>query len=214
MKYKGIVFDLDGVICSTDRFHYLAWKHIADGLGVHFDEQVNHRLRGVSRMESLDIVLEPYPGTLSDAEKQQLAEDKNSIYRESLAGMSPNDLTAEVSATLLALRAAGLKLAIGSSSKNARYILERLGLQDFFDAVSDGTNIRLSKPHPEVFLMAADFIGLQPSECLVVEDAAAGVEAAIRAGMDSAAVGDAVHCGKATYNLARFSELLTVVGVY
>lgn len=211
MKYKGIIFDLDGVICSTDRFHYLAWKHIADELGVPFDEQVNHRLRGVSRMESLDIVLEPYPGPLSEAEKQQLAEDKNKIYRESLAGMSPNDLTQEVSDTLFALRALGLKLAIGSSSKNAKYILERLGLEHFFDAISDGTNIKNSKPHPEVFLMAADFIGLKPEECLVVEDAAAGVEAAIRAGMDSAAVGDAVHCGKATYNLGGFADLVKVV---
>ncbi|MBR1455720.1 MAG: beta-phosphoglucomutase [Oscillospiraceae bacterium] len=212
MKYQGIIFDLDGVICSTDRYHYLAWKALADRLGVYFDEQINNRLRGISRMASLDIVLERYDGTLSAAEKEAAATEKNELYRELLRQMSPADLAPEVRQTLDALRARGLLLAIGSSSKNAKFILQQIGLGDYFDKISDGTNTTRSKPDPEVFQKAAQFLGLAPEVCLVVEDAAAGIEAARAAGMDSAAIGDAVNCGLATYTLTRFSDLLGCVG--
>ena len=171
MKYKGIIFDLDGVICSTDHYHYLAWKALADRLGAYFDETINNRLRGVSRMASLDIVLERYDGQLSEEEKLAAAEEKNSTYRELLKQMSPADLAPEVKATLDWLRAQGLLLGIGSSSKNTKFILERIGLGDYFDKISDGTNITRSKPDPEVFLKAAAFLGLEPKDCLVVEDA-------------------------------------------
>ena len=211
MKYKGIVFDLDGVICSTDRYHYLAWKALADRLGIYFDETINNRLRGVSRMASLDIILERYGGNMSPEEKQKAAEEKNSCYRELLRQMSPADLSPEVKTTLDALRAKGLLLGIGSSSKNAKFILGQIGLGEYFDKISDGTNISRSKPDPEVFLKAAEFLMLDPKECLVVEDAKAGIEAARAAGMDSAAIGDAVDCGLATYNLTRFSDLLNCV---
>ena len=211
MKYKGIIFDLDGVICSTDHYHYLAWKALADELGVYFDETINNRLRGVSRMASLEIVLENYSGQMSPEEKTAAAEKKNAIYRQLLGQMSPADLSDEVKQTLDQLRAKGLLLAIGSSSKNAKYILERIGLGDYFDRISDGTNITRSKPDPEVFLKAAEFLALPPDDCLVVEDAKAGIEAASAAGMDSAAIGDAVSCGLATYNLTRFSDLLNCV---
>ena len=211
MKYKGIIFDLDGVICSTDHYHYLAWKALADELGVYFDETINNRLRGVSRMASLEIVLENYSGQMSPEEKTAAAEKKNAIYRQLLGQMSPADLSDEVKQTLDQLRAKGLLLAIGSSSKNAKYILERIGLGDYFDRISDGTNITRSKPDPEVFLKAAEFLALPPEDCLVVEDAKAGIEAASAAGMDSAAIGDAVSCGLATYNLTRFSDLLNCV---
>ena len=211
MKYKGIIFDLDGVICSTDHYHYLAWKALADELGVYFDETINNRLRGVSRMASLEIVLENYSGQMSPEEKTAAAEKKNAIYRQLLGQMSPADLSDEVKQTLDQLRAKGLLLAIGSSSKNAKYILERIGLGDYFDRISDGTNITRSKPDPEVFLKAAEFLALPPEDCLVVEDAKAGIEAASAAGMDSAAIGDAVSCGLATYNLTRFSDLLKCV---
>lgn len=211
MKYKGIIFDLDGVICSTDHYHYLAWKALADELGVYFDETINNRLRGVSRMASLEIVLENYSGQMSPEEKTAAAEKKNAIYRQLLGQMSPADLSDEVKQTLDQLRAKGLLLAIGSSSKNAKYILERIGLGDYFDRISDGTNITRSKPDPEVFLKAAEFLALPPEDCLVVEDAKAGIEAASAAGMHSAAIGDAVSCGLATYNLTRFSDLLNCV---
>ena len=211
MKYKGIIFDLDGVICSTDHYHYLAWKALADRLGIYFDETINNRLRGVSRMESLDIVLERYDGVLGEEEKRAAAEEKNNTYRELLKQMSPADLSAEVKATLDALRARGLLLGIGSSSKNTKFILSQIGLGDYFDKISDGTNITRSKPDPEVFLKAAEYLGLGPGDCLVVEDAKAGVQAARAAGMDAAAIGDAVSCGLATYNLGSFSDLLGCV---
>ncbi len=212
MKYKAIVFDLDGVICHTDKYHYLAWKALADKLGIYFDEVINNRLRGVSRMESLEIILERNEGApLTDEEKVKYATEKNDLYRESLMQMSTADLSSEVKDTLDELRAMGLKLAIGSSSKNAPLILERIGLPDYFDAISDGNNIENSKPHPEVFLKAAEYLGLEPEACLVVEDAKAGLEAAIAGGMDCAAIGDAVSSGLGTYNLMTFSDLLKVV---
>ena len=211
MKYRGVIFDLDGVICSTDHYHYLAWKALADKLGVYFDETINNRLRGVSRMASLEIVLEPYEGTLTQEEKEAAAAEKNERYRALLAGMTPDDLAPEVKQTLDALRAKGLLLGIGSSSKNTKYILERIGLGGYFDAISDGTNITRSKPDPEVFLKGADYLGLAPEVCLVVEDAKAGIDAAAAAGMDSAAIGDAAGYGRATYKLERFSDLLDCV---
>ena len=211
MKYQGIIFDLDGVICSTDHCHYLAWKALADRLGAYFDEEINNRLRGVSRMASLEIVLERYDGTLTQEEKEAAAEEKNNRYRELLKNMSPADLSAEVKETLDALRAKGLLLGIGSSSKNTRFILGQIGLGDYFDKISDGTNITRSKPDPEVFLKAAEYLGLEPKDCLVVEDAVAGIQAAIAAGMDSAAVGDAAKSDLATYRLHSFRDLLSCV---
>ena len=211
MKYQGIIFDLDGVICSTDQYHYLAWKALADKLGIYFDETINNRLRGVSRMASLEIVLERYDGVLTDEEKEAAATEKNELYRKLLARMSPADLAPEVKETLDALRRKGLLLAIGSSSKNAKFILGQIGLGDYFDKISDGTNISRSKPDPEVFLKAAEFLGLEPGACLVVEDAKAGIQAARAAGMDAAAIGDAVACGLATYNLSTFRDLLDCV---
>ena len=211
MKYKGIIFDLDGVICSTDHYHYLAWKALADRLGAYFDETINNRLRGVSRMASLEIVLERYNGTLTEEEKLAAAEEKNNTYRELLKQMTPADLSDEVKQTLDALWARGLLLGIGSSSKNTKFILSQIGLGDYFDKISDGTNITRSKPDPEVFLKAAEYLGLEPKDCLVVEDAVAGVQAAHAAGMDAAAVGDAAGSGLAEYSLKSFSELLDCV---
>lgn len=211
-KYDGIIFDLDGVICFTDHYHYLAWKALADSLNIDFDEKKNDRLRGVSRMESLEIVLEGYHGpALSQEEKAALAEKKNGLYRQSLQTMTPKDLSNEVRDTLNALRGRGLKLAIGSSSKNTPLILERIGLAGFFDAVSDGNNIQRSKPDPQVLTMAAEMLGLQPEKCLVVEDALAGLQAAAAGGFDSAGLGPAAESGKATYSLKSFAGLLEVV---
>ena len=212
MKYKGIIFDLDGVICHTDKYHYQAWKKLADKLGIYFDQEINNRLRGVSRMESFDIILEKYHGQMSQEDKVRYAAEKNDLYRELLKNMTTDDLDPQVKETLDTLRSRGLLLAIGSSSKNAGFILERLGLDGYFDAVSDGNNISRSKPDPEVFLKAAEYLDLQPQDCLVVEDAQSGLEAAIAGNMDCAAIGDAVKCYKANYNLETFSDLLLAVG--
>lgn len=212
MRYKAIIFDLDGVICHTDHYHYLAWKELADKLGIYFDKTINNRLRGVSRMESLEIILERWNGEpFTHEQKVRFAEEKNELYKASLQKMSPADLSAEVKDTLDELRSRGLLLAIGSSSRNARLILSRIGLENYFDAISDGNNITKSKPDPEVFLMAAEFVNQAPKDCLVVEDAKAGVDAAVAGGMDSAAIGDASSYDKATWRLNTFSDLLTTL---
>jgi beta-phosphoglucomutase len=212
MRLKAVIFDLDGVLVFTDQFHYKAWKVIADELGIYFDEEINNRLRGVSRMESLEIILEKYDGeTLSDECKEQLACRKNDIYRELLAEMTEKDVAEEIRTVLKEIRLRGYKVALGSSSKNAKFILERVRLRDAFDAISDGNNITRSKPDPEVFLKAAEFLGRKPEECLVVEDAIAGIQAGIACGMKTAAIGDAVKCSEADYNLIAFNELLEIL---
>lgn len=211
MKYEAVIFDLDGVICHTDKYHYEAWKAIADKLNIYFDENINNRLRGVSRMESFNIILEKYDGTMIEEEKIKYAEEKNYIYKELLKNMSPEDLTKEVKETLDELKNMGIKLAIGSSSKNAKFILKQLGLGEFFDAISDGNNIVKSKPDPQVFLKAAEYLKLPAEKCVVVEDAVAGLDAAIAGRMDNCTIGDAVLSGKATYNLKSFKDLLLIV---
>jgi len=196
MPVKAVIFDLDGVIVSTDDYHYKGWKKLADEKHIPFDREINHRLRGVSRMESLDILLERSSRTYSDEEKVEMAERKNNYYRESLKNITPTDILPGVEPILNALRERGIKMAIGSSSKNSPMILERIGLADFFDATADGNDISNSKPDPEVFLLAAKRLGIAPPECLVVEDADAGVDAAIAGAMKCLAVGAAAgHAG-------------------
>ena len=175
---RAIIFDLDGVICSTDRYHYLAWKALADQLGIPFDEQKNKLLRGVSRMESLEIILGDRSSHFSEQEKWELAEEKNRIYREYLQTMRPSDLSEDTRYALQTLRKRGYLLAIGSSSKNTRQILAQLGLEHFFDAVADGTQITRSKPDPEVFFLAASLLDISPEQAIVIEDAESGVQAA------------------------------------
>lgn len=212
MRYKGVIFDLDGVICSTDEYHYQAWKALADEIGaVEFCRADNARQRGVSRMESLEVVLEKAPKSYTPEEKQALADRKNRMYQALLSNMSPADLSDEVRRTLDELRGRGLMLAIGSSSKNAPLILERIGLGNWFDQVASGNQITHSKPHPEVFLLAARLLGLEPHDCLVVEDAEAGIEAGQRGGFDTAGIGPAADCGRATFELRSFSDLSDLV---
>lgn len=211
MGFRGIIFDLDGVIVSTDEQHYLGWQALADRLGIPFSREVNSRFRGVSRMACMNILEELGGKHYTDSEKIAYADWKNEYYRELLDQMSPADLSQEVRSTLDALRARGLKLAVGSSSKNAKFILQRIGLSDYFDAVSDGTNISRSKPDPEVFLKAAEYLRLTPSDCLVVEDAVSGVEAAHAGGMKAATVGDAAGRGCGDFILSRFADLLAYI---
>ncbi len=212
MKFQGIIFDLDGVICSTDKFHFLAWKQLAESIGItNFTQADGDLQRGVSRMESLEILLRKSKRQFSDEEKFALAEQKNNVYRQMLGTMSKTDLSENVRTTLFALRKSGRKLAIGSSSKNTKYILERIGLGSFFDAVVDGNMISRGKPDPEVFLKAAELLDLPPEECLVVEDAAAGIRAARAGGFEAAGIGDAANFPATTYPLTLLSDLLTIL---
>lgn len=205
---KGIIFDLDGVLISTDKFHYLAWKQLADKLGIPFSEKDNEQLRGVSRMESLELVLKNDPSVkLTEEEKIAAATEKNDCYREYLKTMTPDDVSAEVRETLTALHNKGYKLSVGSSSKNARFILSQTDLTRYFDAIADGNDIKNSKPDPEVFLTAASFLGLEPEVCAVVEDAEAGLEAAVAAGMLPVAYASAYGSKLGKVQLAKFADL-------
>lgn len=190
---KAIIFDVDGVLLSTDEHHYLAWKQLADEEGIYFDRTINGRLRGVSRMQSLDIILEKADRTYSEEERLQLAERKNNNYKQLIGKITPNDVLPGVTKCLDKFKELGLRLATGSSSKNAPELLSRTGLASYFEATADGNEISRSKPDPEVFLLAAQKLDLDASSCLVVEDAISGVEAAKAGGFRSLAVGDAAR---------------------
>jgi beta-phosphoglucomutase len=186
------IFDLDGVLVDTAKYHYLAWKRLTEEWGFAFSEADNERLKGVSRMASLDILLEVGGITgLREEEKQALADKKNTWYVEYISRMGPEEILPGVLAFLRRLKADGVKLALGSASRNAPLILERTGLKPLFDAVIDGNKVRKAKPDPEVFLLGAEALGVPACRCIVFEDAEAGVEAALRAGMKCVGVGDA-----------------------
>lgn len=208
---KAVIFDLDGVIVHTDHYHYLAWKALADKIGVYFDEKINDRLRGVSRMDSLEIILERSSQAYTSEEKVALATEKNELYKNYLKEMTPADVSNDTVYTLEELRKKDIKIAIGSSSKNAKFILKQVGLYDLFDAISDGNNITHSKPDPEVFTKAGEFLGVEPSLCLVVEDALSGIEAGKRAGMYTASIGSARIDNAGDYQLDKLSDLLKIV---
>lgn len=187
---KGVIFDLDGVLVSTDEMHYQAWKRLAQELHITgFTREDNRRQRGVSRMASLEIVLEKADRTYSEEEKIELAERKNGYYLELLEEMDESAVLENVKDVLEKLKNRGLLLAVGSASKNAPVILEKTGLMPYFDKISCGLDTTKSKPDPEVFLVAAKKLELPPEECLVVEDSAAGIEAAAAGGMKSLGVG-------------------------
>ncbi len=208
---KAFIFDLDGVIVSTDRFHYLAWKQMADDEGIYFDEKINDRLRGVSRMASLEIILERAIKRYTEQEKITLAEKKNNIYRELLAKITPADKLPGVAETLPKLREMGYKLAIGSSSKNTPLILEKIGYSNYFDAVADGNRITKSKPDPEVFLLAASDLGENSEDCFVVEDAEAGIDAANDGGFYSIGIGGAAMYAQSKIQVKNFLQLIDIV---
>jgi beta-phosphoglucomutase len=188
-KYKGVIFDLDGVIVTTDEYHYQAWRQIADEIGVPFDRKANERLRGVSRMDCMEIVLEKMPGRYSSAEKEALAEKKNATYRAMLSQLSPDNCFEGAKQLLYDLKKIGVKIAIGSSSRNAPLILQKIGLSELFDVIADGNQITKSKPNPEVFLLAARRMGFLPEDCVVIADADAGIDAALAAGCKAVGVG-------------------------
>jgi beta-phosphoglucomutase len=204
---KAVIFDLDGVIVSTDELHFQAWKQLADSLGIPFGRESNDRLRGVSRMESLEIVLGNSANRYSPDAKRQMAERKNIYFCELLRGLSPVDILPGVSDVIKLLKDRQVKIAIGSSSKNARTILRAVGLEDKFDVITDGNHITRSKPDPEVFTIAAMRLGISPEECFVVEDAEAGVEAGLAAGMSVLAVGAAAGHPRATRSAKDLSYI-------
>jgi len=195
---KAVIFDLDGVIVSTDDCHYEAWQQFADKQGIYFDREINQRLRGVSRMESLEILLERASRTYTEEEKNTMATEKNEEYKRLVMKLTPLDILPGALETLKKLREKGIKIAIGSSSKNTPIILKQIGLEDYFDAVADGNHIKNSKPDPEVFLLAAKMLNIPSVHCLVVEDADAGVEAALNGSMRVLGVGSAAVNPKAT----------------
>lgn len=207
MSIKALIFDLDGVIVSTDDYHYRAWKSMADGEGIYFDREINERLRGVSRMESLEIILERAEKSYTDEEKNQMSEKKNNLYRELLNELTPKDILPGVMRVLEDLKENNINIAIGSSSKNTPMILEKIGLNNYFNAVADGNEIKNSKPDPEVFLLAAEKLEIAPEDCLVVEDADAGVEAALAGNMKVLAIGYASSNPKADYKFKDLSLL-------
>ena len=183
------IFDLDGVIVRSDRYHYLSWKRLSDEQGWHFDEELNHQLRGVSRLASLQIILDHNQATPTMAEKEAMATRKNGYYRTLLADISASDLLPGALEAIAAMRSGGLRTAVASGSKNAGYILERLAIETLFDALVTGHDVQRPKPDPQLFLLAAERLAIEPARCVVFEDAPAGIEAAIRGGMDSIGVG-------------------------
>lgn len=196
-KIKACIFDLDGVIVDTAKHHYLAWKALANELGFDFTEVENERLKGVSRMASLDILLEIGNVTLTVNEKQAYAAKKNEQYVASISHMNPDEILPGAREFLDAVRATGIKTALGSASKNAPAILEKLKLTHLFDVVIDGNKVSKAKPDPEVFVKGADELNLPYNECVVFEDAEAGVEAAIAAQMKCVGIGSPLNLGSA-----------------
>lgn len=190
-NYTAFLFDLDGVIVDTAKYHFMAWHELAKALGFEFTERDNERLKGVSRMDSLEILLSVgHISHLKEDEKIQLATTKNQRYLEYVLAMGPEEILPGVKEFLAETRQAGIRVALGSASKNATLILNRLGLTPLFDAIVDGNHITAAKPDPQVFLRGADALGARPQECIVFEDAEAGIEAAHRAGMLAIGVGN------------------------
>lgn len=189
---KAVIFDLDGVLVSTDHLHYMAWKRLADEIGIKgFSEVDNLRQRGVSRMASLEVVLEKAIIQYTDTEKVAFAERKNDYYVNSLSDLSEKDLLPGAKETLIALKEKGVKVGLGSASKNAALILDKTHITQYFDALATGHDTTRSKPDPQVFMMAADKLGVPYEACLVVEDATAGLQAAKAANMKTIGVGPA-----------------------
>ncbi|MGQ1909716.1 beta-phosphoglucomutase [Marinifilum sp. RC60d5] len=203
-KISACIFDLDGVVVDTAKYHYIAWKSLANELGFDFTEMDNERLKGVSRMTSLDILLEIGGVELDDKTKLELAEKKNKNYVEYILKMTPDEILPGVKDFFNELKTQGIKIALGSASKNAMTILNQLKLTDYFDAVVDGTHVSKAKPDPEVFLKGAELLNVSPSECIVFEDAEAGVEAAVNGNMKCVGIGSPEVLGKANIVIPGF----------
>lgn len=203
---KAVIFDLDGVIVDTAHYHYLAWKRLAKELGFDLTLEQNELLKGVSRMRSLEIILDLGGIKLSEAEKERIANKKNGWFVEYVNEMKPEEIFPGVKELLKSIRSKGLKVGLASSSKNAHAVVNLLNIENEFDAIVDGTMIIHSKPDPEIFLLAASKLGVVPAECVVFEDAEAGVEAALAAGMKCVGVGSPEQLGKANLVVAKTAD--------
>jgi len=208
---KAIIFDLDGVIVSTDDFHYQAWKCLADKEGIYFDREINNRLRGVSRRESLEIVLERSRKQYSEVEKHAMMEYKNNKYIKMLDNLTADAILPGIKSLLAYLENENYQIAIGSSSKNTKKILCQINLFNRFAAIADGTDIKRSKPAPDVFLAAAEKLGVKPKDCAVIEDALAGIQAANAAGMLSIAIHDATQYNEADISIQKPTDLIKIL---
>ena len=206
-KVKALIFDLDGVIVDTAKYHYKAWKALANSLGFDFTEQDNELLKGVSRVRSLEILLEIGGKNFDEQKKIEFANRKNSEYVGYISQMTPDEILPGVTEMLQSVKDAGLKIVLGSASKNAPLILEKINLEHFFDAVIDGNKVSKAKPDPEVFLKGANAVNVDPEQCIVFEDAIAGIEAAQNAKMKTIGVGDPQVLGNADAVISGFAGL-------
>lgn len=211
-EMHAAIFDLDGVIVDTAKYHYLAWKRLAGELGFDFTEKDNERLKGVSRVRSLEILLEIGGLTLDDETRSKLAARKNDWYVEYISHMDASEILPGAAEYLHSLRAKDIKTALGSASKNAPLILERLGISSLFDAIVDGNKVSRAKPDPEVFLRAAEELHILPAKCVVFEDAEAGIEAAHRARMSAVGIGRPDALKEADVIIPGLYELIVLSG--
>ena len=204
---KGFIFDLDGVIVDTAKYHYLAWKHLADELGIPFTEQDNERFKGVSRKRCLEILLEMGGMEVSGEQFNRWLHEKNEDYLSHISKMDASEILPDVPRVLDYLRDRNIPMALGSASKNARPILEKVGLLSYFNTIVDGNEVVKAKPDPQVFLLAAERLGVSPNQCVVFEDALAGIEAANKAGMQSIGIGDPDILTEADAVFRDFTEI-------
>ena len=207
MIIKGCIFDLDGVIVDTARYHFLAWKRLAEQLNIRFTEKDNERLKGVSRMDSLEIILGLGNLKPDRRKKEEFAALKNKWYVDYISSMTPEEILPGSLEFIDEIRKDGIKTAIGSASKNTPLILERVGIEKLFDAVADGNIVHKAKPDPEVFLTAARMLDIEPNNCVVFEDAIAGVQAALNAGMICVGIGSPSVLKKANLVVAGLNEM-------
>lgn len=209
MNPKAFIFDLDGVIVDTAKYHYLAWQKIAGRLGIDFTHEHNELLKGVSRIRSLDIILGLGNVEAAQEDKDKWLVEKNEDYLGYITNMNADEILPDVERILQYLKDNEQKIALGSASKNARPILEKVGILHFFDAIVDGNDVTNAKPDPEVFLRAAQMLGIPANESVVFEDAVAGVQAANAAGMVSIGIGEAKTLHEAQHNFNDFTEIDT-----
>ena len=207
MKHKALLFDLDGVLTDTAKYHFLAWKQMAGELGINFTLKDNERLKGVSRTRSLEIILEIGGVEMSDEEKELWCAKKNEIYRGYITKMTREETLPGARQFLISCRESGYLIALGSASKNSPTILERLDITQYFDAIIDGNSVSRAKPDPEVFICGAKALSSAPEECIVFEDAAAGIEAAHAAGMAAVGIGDPAALPEADICLPGFEGI-------